>query len=472
MRIIPRQDLYISERRQRSKMKREGLNDLKESILSLGLMQPPIVNWALEGKTLVPHLIAGARRLTVIDEIQADGLLFHCNGNLISPGEVPTLDIGELDATQLFEAELSENVIREQLDWADEMRAIAELHRMRKANNPEQTVTQTAKELAALARPEASGAQSAPGNSAGGGVSTYRQKVSQAITIAAHLDEPEIAKARNAKEAFQLVLKREHATYEAELLRRKGTAATSIKCDMRHGNMLDILPQLEPEQFDLILTDPPYGIGAGSSGARARTMHHHNYEDTPENAKAVIECILAEGWRITKTRANLLMFNDINNWDHFKTRAKQMGWAVWPWPVIWQKSEYEGQTGGWGSQGFIRTYEAVFFATKGQRGLIRTELDVLTENRVARAQRIHGAEKPTSLLELLLTLTTLPGDHVIDPCAGSGSTLVAAKRLRRHSLGIEIDKAVADEAFVRVNKTEAKEEEPEAETTEEENEDA
>lgn len=463
MRTIPRQDLYISERRQRSKMKREGLNDLKESILSLGLMQPPIVNWVLDGKTLVPHLIAGARRLTVIDEIASEGLLFHCNGQLISPGEVPVLDIGELDATQLFEAELSENVIREQLDWADEMRAIAELHRIRKQSNPEQTATQTARELAARAKPDEAEGQNQIGMKATGGVSTYRQKVSQAITIAAHLDEPEIAKARNAKEAFQLVLKREHATYAAELLRRKGSAATSIKCDMRHGSMLDILPQLDAEQFDLILTDPPYGIGAGNAGARARTVHHHNYEDTPENAKAVMECILSEGWRITKTRANLFMFNDINNWDYFKTRAKQMGWTVWPWPVIWQKSEHEGQTGGWGSQGFIRTYEALFFATKGQRGLVRTELDVLTENRVSRAQRVHGAEKPTSLLELLLTLTTLPGDHVIDPCAGSGSTLVAAKRLRRHSLGIEIDKHVADEAFVRVNETQAKPDESERE---------
>ncbi len=248
-------------------------------------------------------------------------------------------------------------------------------------------------------------------------------------------------------------------------MRRRGSAATTIKCDMRHGDMLEILPKLDPEQFDLILTDPPYGIGAASSGHRSRTVHHHNYEDTPENAKAAIECILTEGWRVCKTRANLFMFNDINNWDYFKIRAKQMGWAVWPWPVIWQKSEHEGLTGGWGSQGFIRTYESIFFATKGGRGLIRPELDVLTENRVSRAQRVHGAEKPTNLLELILALTTLPGDHVLDPCAGSGSTLVAAKRLKRHSLGIELDKNIADEAFVRVNETQETEPQPETEET-------
>lgn len=149
----------------------------------------------------------------------------------------------------------------------------------------------------------------------------------------------------------------------------------------------------------------------------------------------------------------MFIFNDVKNWEYFQTLAKQMGWAPWPWPIIWQKSEHEGLTGGWGSLGFIRTYEMIFWATKGQKGLLRPELDIITENRVSRAQRIHGAEKPTKMLELLITLTTLPGDKILDPCAGSGSTLVAAKRLRRHSLGIERDKTIADEAYVRVNNT-------------------
>jgi site-specific DNA-methyltransferase (adenine-specific) len=430
-------------------MKKEALVDLRDSILSVGLLQPPIGRH--RGGQV--EIIAGARRLSAIDMIAKDGVLFQCNGQIISPGEVPVLDIGELDPILLFEAELSENVIREPLQWADEMRAIAELHRMRKEVNPTQTVIATARELAARAHPDRVEDQQQQGNVATGAVSTYRRKIAQALTIDAHLDEPEIAKARNAKEAFQLVLKREHATYQAELLRRKGAVVSNIICDMRHGNMLTILPSLEAETFDLILTDPPYGVGASSAGHRARTVHHHNYEDTPENARLILKTLLIEGWRACKTRANMFIFNDIKNWDYFETLAKQMGWSPWPWPIIWQKSEHEGLTGGWGSLGFIRTYEMIFWATKGGRGLLRPELDVITEARVSRAQRIHGAEKPLGLLELLLTLTTMPGDWVLDPCAGSGSTLVAAKRLRRHSIGIELDKNIADEAYVRVNST-------------------
>jgi site-specific DNA-methyltransferase (adenine-specific) len=457
MRLIPRDSLIIPEKRQRSEIRKESLVDLKDSIASIGLLQPPIVRW--EGEH--PRLVAGARRTAAIDALQTEGIIFFCNGQIVTPGEYPCLDIGDLNPVQLFEAELSENIIREALHWHDETLAIAELHKMRKEVNPKQTITETAREMVEKVRGPAPEGE-APARSATGGVSTYRSKISQALTIAQHIDEPEVAKARNAKEAFQLVLKREHATYQAELLRRKSSIArVALSCEIRHGSMLDIMPKLDPDQFDLILTDPPYGIGVSGAGFRARTVHHHNYDDTPENARAILKCLVSEGWRVTKNRANLCIFTDIDHWDFLQTIAKQQGWSTWKWPVIWQKSEHEGMTGGWGHQGFIRTYEMIFFATKGQRGLVRTELDILTEKRVSRTQRVHGAEKPTSLMELLLDLTTFPGDKVLDPCCGSGTTLMAAKRLNRHGLGIEIDKVISDEAYVRLHAVKPDAEEPE-----------
>ena len=54
--------------------------------------------------------------------------------------------------------------------------------------------------------------------------------------------------------------------------------------------------------------------------------------------------------------------------------------------------------------------------------------------------RIHPAQKPVNLLKQLISIFTDPGDVVIDPCAGSGSTLRAAKELGRHSYGFEIDR--------------------------------
>lgn len=52
---------------------------------------------------------------------------------------------------------------------------------------------------------------------------------------------------------------------------------------------------------------------------------------------------------------------------------------------------------------------------------------------------LHPTQKPTRLMEALIELVTKPGQTVLDPFAGSGSTLVAAKRLNRNYLGYELD---------------------------------
>ena len=54
--------------------------------------------------------------------------------------------------------------------------------------------------------------------------------------------------------------------------------------------------------------------------------------------------------------------------------------------------------------------------------------------------RIHETQKPIPLLERLIELFTDPDDVVIDPCAGSGSTLIAAANLGRKAYGLEISK--------------------------------
>lgn len=55
-------------------------------------------------------------------------------------------------------------------------------------------------------------------------------------------------------------------------------------------------------------------------------------------------------------------------------------------------------------------------------------------------EKIHPTQKPVKLLERLIEIFTDPGDVVIDPCAGSGSTLIAAENLGRRAYGFEIKK--------------------------------
>ena len=54
--------------------------------------------------------------------------------------------------------------------------------------------------------------------------------------------------------------------------------------------------------------------------------------------------------------------------------------------------------------------------------------------------KIHPAQKPVKVLKRLIEIFTDPGDVVIDPCCGSGSTLRAAAELGRSAFGFEIDR--------------------------------
>jgi site-specific DNA-methyltransferase (adenine-specific) len=55
----------------------------------------------------------------------------------------------------------------------------------------------------------------------------------------------------------------------------------------------------------------------------------------------------------------------------------------------------------------------------------------------------HPTQKPEKLLAKLILASTEPGDVVLDPFSGSGTTLVTAKKLGRHFIGIELDKTYA-----------------------------
>jgi site-specific DNA-methyltransferase (adenine-specific) len=340
----------------------------------------------------------------------------------------------------MFAVELSENVHRENLSWQDRAAAYAELHTMRLSENPAQTLVDTKKELIEMGAPMK--------------LTTNASEIREAQVIADHLDDPKIANARNAREALQLIYKKEEEKIQAVLVKRQLLTLTEKpSIEIRHGDLLTILPNLSPSQFDLVCADPPYGIGASSGGFRQRTVHHHNYEDTPANAQTIAQCILTEGFRLTKPRANLFIFCDIDLFGWLRDAAANMGWTPFRRPLIWQKSESEGMA-PWGSLGPRITTEFIFYATKGQRGMTASPVDWFAEKRVPRNERLHAAEKPVDLLKRLIELTTLPGDRILDPCCGSGSALVAAKELQRGGLGIEQDETYFNTALVNVHSKE------------------
>jgi site-specific DNA-methyltransferase (adenine-specific) len=435
MPIVAITSITVGDRQR--ELDRNHIGSLKESILSKGILHPPVV--IKEGTEY--RLIAGAHRLEAMRLCGEANEIFSYDGSPLPPGFIPVTNVWDLSPADLLETELEENIIRLDIPWQDRARALAAIHEMRSKENPTQTFQDTASELAAK-----DGTLSPR---------TLRREVRNASILAANLHRPSVAKARNATEALGILMKEEEAKVEAVLIERRQSAANAAPAPVTAmlGDMRLVLPTLDAEMFDLIIADLPYGIGADSGGFRQRTVEHHNYEDSPDHAKALMQTTIAESFRLAKLRSNLFIFGDIDLFPYFKTAAASMGWKPWRTPIIWQKSESEGLA-PWGREGFRRTYELIFWATKGQRGLLLSPTDVLTFKRVARTERRYGPEKPVELLERLIECSTMPGDYVLDPCAGSGSTLAAARHLKRKALGIEIDSGAHALAVVAATRDE------------------
>ncbi len=86
-------------------------------------------------------------------------------------------------------------------------------------------------------------------------------------------------------------------------------------------------------------------------------------------------------------------------------------------------------------------HELIIYATKGSpKKTNRKDVPNIIRCKRVRRDR-HPTEKPIELLKTFITMSTDPGDVVLDFFAGSGTTLVAAKELGRRYIGIELNRA-------------------------------
>ena len=94
-----------------------------------------------------------------------------------------------------------------------------------------------------------------------------------------------------------------------------------------------------------------------------------------------------------------------------------------------------------------RQWEAVCFYPRDMHGFITRIPDVIISDRTG--NELHPTQKPVRLAHVILAANI--GDVVLDPFMGSGTTLVAAKRLGRKAIGIEIEEKYCEVAARRIN---------------------
>lgn len=189
-----------------------------------------------------------------------------------------------------------------------------------------------------------------------------------------------------------------------------------------HGDCREILPDLDP--VDLVLTDPPYGINYISNSSVGRGTR----PITNDGARLAVALQRAV---IPMLRANHVLW--FTRWDVWPDVWMELGpWFPLRGMLVWDKSTPGmGDLNHWGP-----SYELIASAGWGKitGGRDQSVLRYLT---TAQAARFHPTEKPQALLQYLIE--KLDAQTVLDPFAGGGSTLVAAKRQGRKAIGIEVD---------------------------------
>jgi DNA modification methylase len=414
LKIVALNKIIVSENRQRKLFSETKIEQLAESIRARGLLHAPVVREKPDGSYT---LVAGERRLRAVTSLSQLDLTFSCGGEPIPSGHIPVLPIGSLDPISAKEAELEENIIREDLSWQERAEATKELHDLKRQQAGEapipkkHTVTDTAKIIAGDEYSDSA-----------------RIAVANTLVVADHLNDPDVAKAKSEGEALKVIKKK--ATQE----HRRKLAETFSSSESKHtilkGDCLEILPTLAAHTFDCIIIDPPYGIGANNFGEQSSTGH--DYEDSKEYFDSFIGRVLSELYRVAKAQAHLYLFFDPRMYEQIKLEAELAGWDVWHVPLIWNKLNGMLPRPEHGPR---RTYEMILFASKGNKTVSRVAPDVLTYPQDAQIQ--HGAQKPVPLYEDLMSRSVDPGNTVLDCFAGSGPIFPAADKCFCTAVGIE-----------------------------------
>jgi site-specific DNA-methyltransferase (adenine-specific) len=416
MNFLPLDQIKVPEERQRRTFREESLAELAEDIVFSGLHNAICIRE--EAGTY--WLVSGERRLRAVRHyISEQDLRYRYDGQVVPAGCIPAVTKGELSPLQAMENEWSENAIREDLDFRERAQAIARLHAARSTRaalrGEKQTLTMTAAEVFGEAAP------------------AKISEVSKAVIVARELDNPIVHKAASLDEAFK-GLRKEAERQQLEALGKKlGATQSVLRHTIKQGDMRELILEEPAGRYDVLITDPPYGVAAhkfGEQGSKER--QYEDSADTEEWGQLMV--LLAEqSFRICKEQAHAYIFCAFERFDLLSEIFRTCSWQVWPRPLIWDKGNGVLPRPEHGPR---YTYECILFASKGDKRTRLVGADILRASN-AEGHPGHPDSKPVSLYADLLKRSCIPGDFVIDPFAGSGPVFVAANRQQLTATGFE-----------------------------------
>lgn len=203
-----------------------------------------------------------------------------------------------------------------------------------------------------------------------------------------------------------------------------------------HGDCREVLADLPAQPCPLVLTDPPYGVGQGAAFLR-NNLKVNNFDNAGFNQVVL-------GWRdrivpFLAPNCYVVEFlrGSIAALENLLAEHRALGLTPWRQFLLVKQAPPPTPRAT-----FVSGWESCLISYQGKRSWYGkgTTLDYwygLTPNRRNEGQ--HPTEKPIAAIKQLILALTQPGDLVLDPFAGSGTTLRAAKDLGRRAIGVEID---------------------------------
>lgn len=206
-----------------------------------------------------------------------------------------------------------------------------------------------------------------------------------------------------------------------------------------------IRSRLAEDSVDAVVADPPYGMAfhegsnpdAHETGDRVKAWDAIDGDQSVDDAVELIDDVFAQVARVLRPGGHAYIFCDWRAIDAVKpVVARSLDVKN---VITWDKESMGigDNTNNWGySTEFI-----IFETTEGDRPrrLEHAQRNLLEYPRPVRTEYEHPTQKPVGLISNLVTQATDPGDLVLDPFMGSGTTAVAAIDLDREYVGFEID---------------------------------
>ena len=244
-----------------------------------------------------------------------------------------------------------------------------------------------------------------------------------------------------------------------------------------HGDCIEQMNKLPAKSVDVIFADPPYNMQLGGDLYRPDASVVDAVDDDWDkfaDFKAYDD--FTRAWikaarRILKDNGNMWVIGSYHNIFRVGAEIQNQGFWILN-DIIWEKTNPMPNFKG---TRFTNAHETLIWCAKSEKSKytfnyesmkafnedvqMRSDwhLPICTGHERLKdenGKKVHTTQKPESLLYRVLISSTNPGDVVLDPFFGTGTTGAVAKKLGRHFIGIERDEKYIKEATKRIQSIE------------------